>query len=350
MTAPVTVWFNKGFSNLYSVFELIKDADIANQFRLICTHTYPGFIGFLTCDMAEVEPIVNDNEEYLKYCLEFCERENVRIFVPGRRRSYLADHQEDFDNIGVKMIIAADTQTLHMLDSKAALYERLEPESIVSIPGYAMVDSLEEYDKAVEYLRTQHQTICVKPNTGVYGLGFRILTDNGKEIDRIMNGDSLKIGYTLYRSLLAESDSFRKLMVMQYLEGRERSVDCLAEHGTLLRSVVRLKSTRENGAQLLEDNPEITDMTAKITQILGLHGMYNVQFKDSDGVPYLLEINPRMSGGLPYACHSGLNFPYWALKMALNECDPDDIPHPQTGMKVAQITIGVVAGRTIVNA
>jgi hypothetical protein len=64
----------------------------------------------------------------------------------------------------------------------------------------------------------------------------------------------------------------------------------------------------------------------------------------------LLEINPRMSGGIPYACHSGLNFPYWALKMALGECTPDDIPHPKTGIQVAQVMTGVVAGSANVYA
>jgi carbamoylphosphate synthase large subunit len=341
MTAPVTVWYNKGFSNLYSVFDIIKKADSARQFRLICTHTSPEFVGFLTCDLAAIEPVMQEDVDYLHYCLEFCEREGVRLFVPGRRMAYLAHHQADFANIGVKMLVAADGATLDLLDSKAGLYQRLAPESIVPIPDYAIIQSIAEYDAAVATLRAKHETICVKPNTGVYGLGFHILANTGREIDRILNGGTRKIGQALFRALLAEAESFQPLMVMQYLEGPERSVDCLADHGTLLRWVVRLKPSRENGAQLLEDNPEISRMTANLTRLLGLHGLFNVQFKESGGVPYLLEINPRMSGGLPFACHSGFNFPYWLLKMALGECPPDNLPHPRTGGRVAQVMTGV---------
>jgi hypothetical protein len=138
--------------------------------------------------LAEVEPVVKDDADYLRYCLDFCLREDVRLFVPGRRMAQLASQQEAFSDIGVRMIVAADTATLRMLDSKAALYERLAAESVVSIPDYAVVHTLEEYDAAVQNLRAKHETICVKPNTGVYGLGFRILTENGREIDRILNG------------------------------------------------------------------------------------------------------------------------------------------------------------------
>ncbi|MNE89089.1 carbamoyl phosphate synthase-like protein [compost metagenome] len=44
---------------------------------------------------------------------------------------------------------------------------------------------------------------------------------------------------------------------------------------------------------------------------------YNIQMKYGGAVPKLLEINPRMSGGLHVSCLSGINFPYLAVKSAL---------------------------------
>jgi hypothetical protein len=50
----------------------------------------------------------------------------------------------------------------------------------------------------------------------------------------------------------------------------------------------------------------------------------------------LLEINPRMSGGLPFACQSGLVLPLWAIRLALGTASPADVPTPRLGVWVPQ--------------
>ena len=80
----------------------------------------------------------------------------------------------------------------------------------------------------------------------------------------------------------------------------------------------------------------MADLAARLTRRLRLDGVFNVQFRDGDGVPYLLEINPRMSGGLLYACLSGLCFPYWAVRLALGAA-PDLVPLPRTGLRVSKV-------------
>ena len=67
-----------------------------------------------------------------------------------------------------------------------------------------------------------------------------------------------------------------------------------------------------------------------------------MQFRDAEGVSYLLEINPRMSGGLHYACLSGVAFPYWAARLALGTASPEDIPMPRTGLRVGHVDRAIV--------
>src|SRR5262249_51928125 len=109
-----------------------------------------------------------------------------------------------------------------------------------------------------------------------------------------------------------------------------------AQNGVLLRCVVRVKAAASEFGQLLEDNPRVEELTRRLAARLRLDGVFNVQFRDSEGVPYLLEVNPRMSGGLHYACLSGVAFPYWAARVALGTATPDDIPRPQTGLRVGK--------------
>lgn len=341
--AQAVVWFNKGFSSLYSVLDLIKGEDLGGRYHLLCSHSNPEFIGFTASDSYEVEPSPVKDDEYLAYCLDFCDRHEVKMFIPARRIGHLVRNRERFEERGVKMLAAADADTLKIIGNKPALYERLRGENIVPIPDYVVVNRKGSFEAAVERIWEKHGSACFKPSSSIYGRGFRILTKKGREFDRLLNGEALKIGVDYVRALLPEDGDFRDLMVMQYLEGQERSIDCLADRGKLLNCVIRLKPSHQGGSQLLEENPEVSRVAEEITRVLQLDGLFNIQLKDSGGVRYLLEINARMSGGISYACMSGLNLPYWALRLADGSCGHDDIPSPRTGLKVAQVTQGVLA-------
>jgi biotin carboxylase len=171
----------------------------------------------------------------------------------------------------------------------------------------------------------------------MFGLGFRIVSQRGTALDRLLSGDPIKIGLPDARLVLGQQPRFRDVLVMQYLPGPERSVDCLAHDGKLICCVVRRKPMGTEGAQLLEENPAIEELARRLTSHFQLGGVFNIQFRDGDGTPYLLEINPRMSGGLHYACLSGVAFPYWAVRLALETACAEDVPRPRTGIRVAQV-------------
>jgi len=97
--------------------------------------------------------------------------------------------------------------------------------------------------------------------------------------------------------------------------------------------------------QTLEHDPRALEIARRVTARYGLTGVYNVQTKDAGGEPYILEINPRASGGIHVAMTSGLNFPLWAARLALGLAAPSDVPTPATGLRVSQISEPVVVGR-----
>ena len=61
----------------------------------------------------------------------------------------------------------------------------------------------------------------------------------------------------------------------------------------------------------------VEELAAGITRKLKLNAVFNIQFKDAGKVSYLLEVNPRISGGAPFTARSGLVLPYWAIRLAL---------------------------------
>jgi len=100
-------------------------------------------------------------------------------------------------------------------------------------------------------------------------------------------------------------------------------------------------SVREGQSQVLAREPEIEKMVRKLAQHFHLGGLFNVQFRSAaerPEKPRLLEINGRMSGGLPYIGLSGINLPLLAIQVAMRKPgDPlPEIPTPRLPLRVQE--------------
>ena len=112
------------------------------------------------------------------------------------------------------------------------------------------------------------------------------------------------------------------------MEGPEYSVDCLARDGRLVRATIRKKSRSVGGPEAIVEDAEILDWSARLAEIFHLGHIFNVQLIRSKDGPKLLEINPRMAGGLYFSCLAGVNYPYWALRLAFEPEGAEDPPIP----------------------
>jgi len=112
------------------------------------------------------------------------------------------------------------------------------------------------------------------------------------------------------------------------LPGLERSVDFVARDGALLCAVVRVKMGK---AQRLETSGPSVQMARVLADRYGLNGLCNLQTReDSAGREAVLEINPRMSGGMAMACLAGVNLPLMAVMAGLGR-DLSGFPLPTGG-------------------
>lgn len=327
------VWFNKNFSSLYNIIQLIKAEDTGKVFRILCTHENPEFVGFEVCDLHEVETISAD-EPYIHYCLEMCQKHKVSIFYPSKKTTTIARNLDLFEAIGVKTIICADAPTLDVLNHKGHFYDALAGENAL-LPQYYAVNTLAKFDEACECIKQTGKTICFKPACSLYGLGFKVISDHIRAVDAFLAGDPNRIALGDARTQFASIDRFQDVLVMEYLEGPEYSIDCLAKNSRLVRATVRKKSMRAGGPELLEKNDDLYDLAQKLTAKFHLTGIFNIQARCGDGVPKLLEINPRMAGGIYFSCLAGINYPYWALRMATEDCETE-IPTQRFGLRVHQ--------------
>lgn len=217
------------------------------------------------------------------------------------------------------------------MKKKHALYDDLKGADI-AIPPFRIVRTTEEFDAAYAELRQEAPLLCVKPDVGIFGAGFRILEEKGDDMKRILSGDIIRLSLQAFRAALSRSLQKQDIMLMAYLPGLEHSVDVLAHKGELVRAVSRAKM---NGRQMLETEGPSIGIARFLTERYRLDGVFNLQTKDWNDQPYLLEINSRMSGGLLYSCMAGVALPYWSILLALGAAIPADVPPLKAGISVA---------------
>lgn len=333
--APRRVWFNKSFSSIYNVIRLLRRADAPGAFHVVCTHTNAEFVGFQPSDESEVEPTGLSEETYVEYCLAFCAQRGIEVFVPGKSRLAIAEARAAFEERGIRVLLTAEPAAMRLFEDKAAFYAGLDP-AVAAAPRSIKVNTADEFLAACEVLRAEGHKVCIKPSSSTGGLGFRILDDHRTELRNLFSGETTRLTTALAAQILAQEERFRDLLVMEYLDGAEYSIDCLAAKGRLIRAIPRRKPVRLGGTQLLEDNAELIAIAERLTSASRLDSIYNIQIRYAGGVPKLLEINARMSGGVYFACLSGVNLPAWAIALASGDASESDIPQPRFGLAVHQ--------------
>ena len=328
------VWYNHGYSQTLDAFTLIR-ADAPYPVFLIATHASPLAPVFLEADFSVVEPDISrarpaGQKAYVDWCLDFAAANKVDVFVAQRSRAAIAMRKKEFEAVGTKVIVAADPLILDMMDNKAVFYTVCANEGLPT-PITHKVTSVQEFDKAVISIRAAGFDVCVKPPFGVFASGYFRLEDRSTLFSQLMTIEDRSLKTAVVRDAIDEMGTeMPKMLVMQHLPGVEWSVDCLCEDGEILAAVSRRK---QDTAQLVETNGVAIDLARKVAKIFQLSNIVNIQMKSASLVadePYVLEINPRMSGGCVYAALAGINLPLLQLLKATGHLNTDQIPGGKT--------------------
>jgi len=335
------VWYNRTFSSVYAAIKLIREADTENRFTLIHSNPNRHTPAAALAHEFHVEPTGLKGDAYVDWCLAFCRQHRVDIFVPGREATLLAAEHARFADIGTRVLSAAPAPMLHLIHDKARFYaETVLPHAPVA--AFRRFENIEEFDAAWAALRPHHAQLCVKPSHSIYGLGFAVVDEQRSSAALLLAGVEYHVGYADLRRGLAELGQFRTMLLMEFLDGPEYSVDCVGDHGRLVSAVVRRKLAQPGSGQLIDMRRAILDATASLCAAHALNGVFNVQFKEGGGRPRLLEINPRMSGGIGMACLAGPNLPYLALRGFANGFGELTVPPVRDGMRVAEVNTATV--------
>ena len=306
------IWFNRTFSSVHAAIRLIREADVADRFHLIYSNGNPHAVAGQAAHEFMVEPSGLDDIAYVGWCLEFCREQRIDVFWPGRAASLISAASAQFAAQGTRVLSVASADVLDLLHDKARFYATVDLPLAPPAQCHPFENSA-QFEAAYAQLRPLHPTLCIKPSKSVYGLGFSILDEERNAAQLLMAGQQYRIGLDDFRRGLAAQDECRPMLLMEYLDGQEYSVDCVADNGRMICAIPRRKPLQAGSGQVIDLRPDLLEASAQLAQTYRLNGVFNVQFMEGAGQLRLLEINPRMSGGIGMACMAGPALPYLAL-------------------------------------
>jgi len=307
------------------------------EIRIVGTDINPQSAGLFMVDKSYIVPRGKD-KDFIPRMLEIAAIEKIDTIQPLATDELpsFAENIERFEAIGTKVLVSKP-KFLERANNKGKLYSFLESKGIPA-PKSVMVSQLAEFKDAVYKLGYPNIPVCVKPQVSKGGRGFRIIKKEIDKLNILLNSkpDSTLVTLEDMLSILKDAKPFPQLVVMEYLPGDEYSVDLLAKNGEPLIVVPRKRGTIKLGisfAGKIEENNEVMEMAKAISKVLKLDYNVNMQLKyAADGVPKIIEINPRVSGTIVLCTGGGVNMPYLGVKLALGEATPEITPNYDTEM------------------
>ncbi len=327
-----TIWFNQGYSVVRDAILLIREGAAASGssgLQLLASHADFQATVLEAADLGFLEPPIDRSTpagaaEYAAWCAGRCAELRVDLFLVQGGQHAIGSHVHLFPAT-TRVILPAPPETLAEIADKGRFYDRALAAG-VPMPWTRTVATAKEFDAARADLARRSLPACIKPREGVFGAGFWRLDEGYGLLDALMGGDRRRVSADVVRQAIATATRPVRLLAMEYLPGPEWSLDCVCDAGRLVVGVARRKRGR---VQELEVEGPIFDMARAAVALFGLSGLINVQFKaaDADGTdPRLLEINPRMSGGVARTRFAGVNLPWRHVALLLGRDGEAEVP------------------------
>jgi len=278
-----------GGSGLYAI-KILKQS---TPHTVIACDAIPYSTGLYLAHHYSLIPPANDTG-FLPTVEKLVEEYNIDIILPNVDEELLIFAQNKASLKSV--VVVSEPETIRICNDKLLTAERLS--GVVPCPDSSDV------------------LPCVLKPRSSRGSANVFIANNKEEFD-------------LYLKLLQyQGYSKNSILAQEYLPGREYTVDALCDSsGKMIVAVPRERLLVKGGISQVGRtvrNEKIIDSVKKITETIRFFGPINLQFKENQtGIPCLIEINPRCSGGLPIVYAAGVNI----VKLAIQIVDGEELPN-----------------------
>jgi len=247
--------------------------------------------GQFFCDKFFICERVSDEKKYIEWMKNFVLKNKIDVIIPTVAEELILMQKLE-KLISPKIIIVASSHAvLEICDEKDKLYSWMSE----ILPEY-----MGQWSRINQTKLFPSANYFIKPVKGRGSRGCRLVTsDELKHLIKVNKTDMMNF------------------IAMENLPGREWTVDAYVnQDGSLAYVVPRLRLGLSGGISQIgqtDKNKLVIDTATKIFQAMqekigNLYGPVFVQLKeDKNGIPKMVEVNPRASGGLTITAASGAN-------------------------------------------
>ena len=191
-------------------------------------------------------------------------------------------------------------------------------------PSFIITNTEDSFVNAVSDLGYPKQPVVVKPPISNGMRGFRILKENAWNLERFLSEkpDGEEICLDDLLRILRRGKFWPELLVTEFLPGPEYTVDAFIGKYNKI-AIPRLRRSIRSGISfdnLIEFRDDIIDISLKAGEYLNLLYAFGFQYKlDENGVPKILESNPRVQGTMVASLFCGINVIWMSIRELLGE-------------------------------
>tara|TARA_A100001015_G_scaffold267097_1_gene316860 strand:- start:4219 stop:5289 length:1071 start_codon:yes stop_codon:yes gene_type:complete len=303
-----------------TIFSLKQKNDYID-IRTVGTDTNPEAVGQYFCDDFFVIPSFKDTTNYLESLLDICKKKSIHIIVPQNtlELGILSDNKALFENNNVQILIS-NKESIEKSNNK---YELLKVAEKIGIPcvKFYEVSNIIDLEKKLKSFGWPKKRVVIKPPLSNGSRGVRIIDESINLKEKFFNEKpgSLFINFEMIKLTLGEF--FDKLLIMEYLDGREYTVDVMkVEDKSLI--IPRSRGAIKSGITffgMVEKHKLIEEYSLRLAEALGLKFCFGFQFIMKDDTPFLIECNPRVQGSMVISTMANANIILNSILLKLNK-------------------------------
>lgn len=273
----------------------------------------------------------SEDSDYPSVVNDICSKERVDVV--------LVHHDVDALALAttpptVARLLLSPPAVIATASDKLLLYPFLSERGF-AVPEWEVIEEVGQLRSAADRLGYQDQDLALKPAISWGARGFRVVTE--KRVDEKQffagRGRELTISLDELERTLKGWKRIPKLLLMEYLPGAEYSVDAFCGQSQSF-AIPRMRRQIQGGIAtetIIEWRQDLIDFTLQAASSLGLQNLFGMQYRfDRQGVPHILECNPRIQGTSIASYFSGVNLIWLGICEALGRPLPPTLTHPIT--------------------
>lgn len=306
------------------IIKCLRDEDDINLYGTdICNNS----IGKKWLKEVFVVPQHIHRDEYEKELKKIIKDKSIDVIFPTLQEELLF-----VKRIANEMNIHAmvvDGYDLKRLLNKKEIYEDLNHYGFERfVPNYKTYKDPNDIPIIIEKFFSTERYVCFKKTEGHGGKGFFVVALNKEDSLKGLDKNILFIDD--YVSFCNYNNEENEMMISEYVDGEEISVDVLRYGGKIVSAVTRVRTRVSTGIVIdgkTEKRKDIIDAASEIADKFNLEGFVNMQFISNKDKTVLIDLNPRFCGSQVMSFGAGVNFPKLLLDAINGKVTEPIIPH-----------------------